>query len=522
MKNQLSVIVSKLLTNAKIPFDKNELIFQIQSHPSYPSLHSITGVLDHFSIENIAANVPINIETLKQLPCNFIAQLKDDNGQSLVNVNVSKEDYTVISNGNKKEKLNAKQFLEKFTGIIVAVEKPERTVSNISSKRQIRNFLIVAIVTLLAALLYIFNVSIINISYLLLSFIGTFISIAIIKQELGLETVIGNAFCSGGTEKKDCDAVLTSKGAEILNGYKLSDFSLFYFTTLTITSLLQINQLNISAILSLFAIPVVLYSFYYQYFIVKKWCLLCLSIAGVLIVQSPLLFLSDFVVYNLGLTEMVLFITIAFAVILSWIYLKPMLFEVNKHRKEKINFLKFQRNFDVFNTMLNKANTFNTKIDTIEEITLGNLNAKLEIVVITNPFCGHCKPVHKVIENILSKYENDVKIVIRFYINTDNIESNGVKVTTRILEIYKNQSKKETLSALHDIYNEMETNLWLEKWGTCIDVEKQIFVLKEERSWCTNNNINFTPEILINGKAYPKQYQRPEMLYFIENLIETN
>lgn len=247
MKNQLSVIVSKLLTNAKIPFDKNELSFQIQSHPSYPSLHSITGVLDHFNIENIAANIPINIETLKQLPSNFIAQLNDDNGQSLVNVNVSKEDYTVISNGNKKEKLNAKQFLEKFTGIIVAVEKPERTESNISSKRQIRNFLIV---------------------------------------------------------------------------------------------------------------------------------------------QSPLLFLSDFVVYNLGLTEIVLFITIAFAVILSWIYLKPMLFEVNKHRKEKINFLKFQRNFDVFNTMLNKANTFNTKIDTIEEITLGNLNAKLEIVVITNPFCG--------------------------------------------------------------------------------------------------------------------------------------
>lgn len=134
----------------------------------------------------------------------------------------------------------------------------------------------------------------------------------------------------------------------------------------------------------------------------------------------------------------------------------------------------------------------------------------------------HCKPVHKVIENILSKYKNDVKIVIRFYINTDNIESNGVKVTTRILEIYKNQSKKETFSALHDIYNEMETNLWLEKWGTCIDVEKQIFVLKEERSWCTNNNINFTPEILINGKAYPKKYQRPEMLYFIEDLIETN
>ena len=34
------------------------------------------------------------------------------------------------------------------------------------------------------------------------------------------------------------------------------------------------------------------------------------------------------------------------------------------------------------------------------------------------------------------------------------------------------------------------------------------------------NDINFTPEILINGKTYPKQYTKPELLYFLEELIE--
>ena len=56
--------------NYKINFE--ELEFQLLSHPSYPSLHSVTGVFDHFNIENIALEVPTNRETLEQLPiCRF-------------------------------------------------------------------------------------------------------------------------------------------------------------------------------------------------------------------------------------------------------------------------------------------------------------------------------------------------------------------------------------------------------------------------------------------------------------------
>ena len=105
-----------------------------------------------------------------------------------------------------------------------------------------------------------------------------------------METAIGNAFCSGGTEKKDCDAVLTSKGAELLKGYKLSDFSLLYFIILSFLTFVQIQNPNISFIISVIALPITIYSIYYQYFILKKWCLLCLTIVGVLWIQSFFIF----------------------------------------------------------------------------------------------------------------------------------------------------------------------------------------------------------------------------------------
>lgn len=112
---------------------------------------------------------------------------------------------------------------------------------------------------------------------------------------MGLHSTLGNAFCSNNSEKKDCDAVLTSKGAEIIKDYKLSDFSLLYFSTLfLLTFILQTNQ-SIVYTLSLVALPITIYSIYYQYKVVKKWCLLCLKIVGILWLQGFIaLIVSDY------------------------------------------------------------------------------------------------------------------------------------------------------------------------------------------------------------------------------------
>ena len=128
MQDTLFILVQRLLKSNKIPFDKDELAFQIQSHPSYPSLHAITGVLDHFNIENVAADVPANKETLVQLPDCFLAQINTEKGKDLVIVDRKKQDYFVYNSENKKEKHTEQEFIEKFTGIIVAVEKTEESV----------------------------------------------------------------------------------------------------------------------------------------------------------------------------------------------------------------------------------------------------------------------------------------------------------------------------------------------------------------------------------------------------------
>lgn len=520
MKDSLIHLVQRLLKINEIYFDKEELGFQIQSHPSYPSLHAITGVLSHFNIENVAVQVPINLETLEQLPNCFIAQLNEENSKRLVVVERKKLKYEIYSTEHKKEILLKEAFLKKFTGIIVAVEKTEGPLVKASSSK-IGEYIGLGVLVVLAAFL-VFNtaVPVYNIVYLLLSITGIIISVAIVKQELGIQTTIGDAFCSGLDTKKDCNAVLSSKGAEIIKGYKLSDFGLVYFSVLTVVTFIQIANPVLSFLVALIAILITLYSIYYQYAVVKKWCLLCLSSVGILWLQALIPILAKKDLNAFVLNDVIVFAIVTIGLWGVWSYIKPLVLEVNSLRKDKIEGVKFKRNFELFETMLNKSPQLNTSIAESQEIIFGNPNSKLEIIVVTSPFCGHCKPVHKQIHDILHKYNDNVKIKIRFNIGTQDQDNEAVKIATKLIEIYREEGEYKCLLAMNEIYENGQYKNWLKKWGSCTQKESAIIELEKEHSWCKSNAIHFTPEILINGRSFPKAYNRADLILFIEELEE--
>ncbi|MCD8413440.1 vitamin K epoxide reductase family protein [Tenacibaculum finnmarkense] len=520
MKDTLINLVQRLLKKNQIPFDKEEVSFQIQSHPSYPSLHAITGVLDHFNIENVAADVPVNTETLLQLPTSFIAQINTEEGNDLVVVEKKGENYILYNTENKKQSLSENDFLKKFTGIIVAVEESEQSTAIKTNSNVIKIIAFSLFIGLAGFILYKNATAWHTIAYLALSIIGIITSIAIIKQELGLKTAIGDAFCTGTDDKKDCDAVLTSKGAEIIKGYKLSDFSILYFTGLTLLTFFQLTDPTISYAISLVAIPITLYSIYYQYAVVKKWCFLCLSIVGLLWLQSLIPAISNTYSVDFTIANLVVFGLVSLATWLFWSYVKPLFTDIHQLKKEKIEHVKFKRNYTLFEILLQKSPQLNTQLVSGKEIIFGNKNSNLEIVIITNPFCGHCKPVHKHIDEILHRYAQNVKISIRFAISSERKEGNLLKITSRLLEIYDKQGQNNCLKAMSEIYEDGNTEAWLKKWGNCTDINYYVSELEKGSNWCKENAINFTPEILINGKYFPKEYNRTDLIFFIEDLEE--
>lgn len=523
MKDTLSFLVQSLLQKNKIKVDREELNFQIQSHPSYPSLHAITGVLTHFNIDHLALRVPIDANTLSQLPNSFIAQLKFDNTTDLVLVIRKGNKYKAILNNKKSKTLTTTDFLQEFTGILVGVEPDDTKPNNRLTTTNFIKPLLVTAILLFNILFFYSNPNLTETFYFLTTLTGVIISYLIIQHDLGLDSKIIDKICSQESKTTNCNAVLNSKGATFYKNVKLSDISLIYFISISTASLLlSITNHSFKSlyIISLIASPVVFYSIYYQLKISKNWCVLCLGIVSVLITQILFFFYTTYNFLSLSFDQ-ILIISFSFVIITSfWLFTSSKLKLEQDYKKLKIESNKFKRNFDLFNTLLSQSPIINTVLPNTPEIILGNKNASLSITVITNPFCGHCKSVHTLVESLLKTYHNNLNITIRFNINTSNPESNGVLVSSRLLELFHNEGELECLKAMHDIYTNLDAKSWLTTWNTSDNSEIYKDILEAEYNWCLDNNINFTPEILVNGQSYPKAYNRSDLTYFIEDLNE--
>ncbi|WP_282044188.1 vitamin K epoxide reductase family protein [Winogradskyella flava] len=523
MKNPLSFLVQQLLKANKITVDFDELDFQIQSHPTYPSLHAVTGVLDHFNIENLALDVPKTIDTFNQLPTTFLAQLEIDSQKQFVVITKIKNGCKITLGGTQKETLSEFEFLNQFTGILLAVEKDTTTTMSSGSllNPNLLKGLVLTTLIAFALMLILSKPSTIDLGFLCLSIIGIYISISVFKQEQGESNILVDAFCSNPSEKKSCNAVLNSKAAIIYKNLKLSDISITYFTGLALAiSFLSLSSkaIFIPKLISLMVLPITIYSIYFQSVVIKKWCFLCLSIVAVMWCQSCFNILSFQPIYDI---ESTLISVLSFSCTgILWL-LGSKFFKDNKSLKKiKIDYYKFKRNFDLFFTQLDKSKTINTYIKSKEEIVFGNSNSNLNILIITNPLCGHCKPVHNTIEQIISNYPQLTKLTIRFNINPEHPENTAVKIATRLLELYNTKSIETCLNAMHDIYGDSSPSEWLKKWNECSQPNNYLPILRDQFNWCSDNSINFTPEILINGKSYPKMFDRNDLIYFIENLEE--
>jgi uncharacterized membrane protein len=523
MNDQLIFLLSQLAKKNNINLDNDETKIQLLSHPYYPSINSITDLFNHFEIDNLAMKVETDLDTFSQLPDSFLAQIQDDNGEELVLVSKVNNKVELVYNNEKSIFKTINEFLEFWTGIIVVIEKP---IKKVVQKKGVINYIKKGVfILLLSCLSYVFmksQPSLFQIVYFLLSVSGIYISYLIVQHELGFHSKILDKFCSGQNKKTNCDAVLSSKGATLFGLFKLSDVGLVYFGTLSLGLFLTVLsgfKTNFAFIMiSSIAIPFTFISVYYQSRVVKSWCPLCLTIVSILWLQFGSLFLvKSFWENLLSLDYTYVVLTISSLVVISfWMLIQPLLKKEQEFEKLEIEHVKFKRNFNLFNAALNLTTPINVNISNTNELVFGNKKSKFNIVVVTNPMCGYCKESHKLVEKILSNEDLDLKVIIRFNVSPENMESPGTKIALKILELYKNEEK--CLQALSDIYGAMDAESWMKKWGNTSNNDF-LETLRNEKDWCSLNKINFTPSILVNGKQYPKEYGRMDLLYFLDELI---
>jgi uncharacterized membrane protein len=500
--------VIKWLKHLGFKISSNWLRLRLESHPDYPSLSALQDTLSEIGINSYAC------EGTKE-------ELAAEKKPFLAHFNVS-DGYIRFFKTVTEAEDQVKDFDKQWSGHVMFADNPANygnTEHNQEYKTATRNryFFIAAIsIFILAAItLSISNENIPALFLTLTGFTGLYFSWLITEKELGISNSITDKICSVAVHSR-CESVLFSKGARLFTWLSWGDMGIVFFTASVLFLLTtQLTNLPITFyhFLSVAGLVFPLYSLWYQWRVVKQWCMLCIAVLAVLVINAVigLVNLYEPVVINALVYPAILFTVLFITTLCVWQIIKYLYGKSIGAIASEIKALRLKRNPDIFNALLDKEeyNSMNMP-EPDEAICFGKPDAPYKIVMACNPYCGPCSKAHHAIEELYENNPDDFSVSIRFALR----ENNDADKTVQIAKTIMKAARINPFKAVKDWYRLFD----MEKYNTLHTVNGLDVNSYTERhiQWCKNAGINATPTLFINGKRLPGIYNWKEFVELME------
>jgi uncharacterized membrane protein len=511
-QNNLEEIVQKLGLNVT----ENTLKSAFKFHPDYPSLSTLSDVLSEWKVDNLA--VKISIQQLQEI--NFPAIAHIDDGREGYFVLLQKfENQQVTYWDSEKGTIteSIELFTSKWQGVTLLLEITEKSAEpnfvensrkqTFSTAEKWLGFITLGLVawggfmiaeTWQNALLW------------LIVGLGTAVSTIILLGEYGIKNPTIEKLCNLNNQT-NCDTVLASSGSKLFKYFSWAEIGFWYFVGSSIFTLIcflshQFDYLSTLTIVSLIALPYTVFSVYYQWQIVKKWCTLCLVIQAILVLEFIILFNDN--ALSISSINSVYLLTISLLLPTAiWGFIKPSLEKARTLPDLERSVMTYRYNTNLFTNLLENQRYVHTGMS---NITAGNPEASVLITMVSNPFCGPCAKAHEAVEKLLEGYTDYIKVE---YVFTGNPQSE--EVIKHLCSLPEEQQHE----ALHDWYKVVNYEKWAAKYPTIIsqDAENQLI---EHRAWSNQAQISHTPTFFVNGKELVSPYTIQDLKYHVKVLGE--
>ena len=520
-------ILSQYLLHLNIPISKDYCNKLITSHPDYPSLLSLADTMDRLGIEHQIGR--IDEDHLDAVSFPYIIFTEADQG-----------DLYLVKNEQELTKLKDSSILNYWKGLVLKVE-PQDTITDEGNNKKYKSEQLLkgvsfAVAAALMGLSILSVIQVFSISYVALVLtvvIGLGIGYVLFGKEVGIKYKAVESFCNTNT-RTNCDRILNSETATLFGFFSLSEaaFSYFLFQFAIAVLLFPFVGSNslmwVLAVSSTLAVPVIIFSIYYQALVAKTWCKLCLGVSAVLIAQL-VHFALQFGTGSLSTADLqvvpfiaALFVFIPIASFL--IVIKSRLLDANEAMNSLATASGVKYNMDVFAHLLMKERRIAPGLFQEKELIIGNKTASVELTMAANLNCYPCHVAyHKVIQ-LVNMYPQHVRLSLRLTESRNLISS--ISASSYLIRYWE-----------HYIYGtEQEsdkTKLLLSSW---YDAEKrkaiaQTFPLKTEElekkgseekhyDWMQQAGITHTPTFFVNGYELPKKYNVEDLMVMLPSLVD--
>ncbi|MEZ2334086.1 vitamin K epoxide reductase family protein [Mucilaginibacter sp. RCC_168] len=529
----------RLLDLLHVKVTATTLTREIEEHPDYPSLLSISDVLNNHGVENMG--IRVDPQKLEELPCPFITQVKGVKGGA--------EFFTVVREVSKntihffeQEKnqwtsLAKEDFLKRWSGVALlaeakddAGEKDYNKKIKEENRKNIIQYLsafcipVIAIIAGLMALVQSGTTALLPFAFSLLTLAGAITGALLLWYELDQHNPVLQQICSAG-KKVNCGAILQSKAAKIA-GISWSAIGFSYFMgillLLLFSGVTNPAVLFVASWLNVIAVPYVVFSIYYQWRIAKQWCVLCLCVQGLLVLQLAATLTGGWhTLLSLSAIEPGLIISTVTALVIPFIVVTLLIpaFQKAKESKRTSNELqKLKHNQEIFEALLQKQKML-TNVPGDLGITLGNPNGAYKLIKVCNPYCGPCAKAHQPMEDLLEN-NPDVRIQILFTA-TNSDEDMKAPPVKHLLAIAEKNEESIVKRALDDWYlaEKKDYEVFAAKYPMNGELKQQNAKVEAMKNWCDTTGIEFTPTFFVSMPSEGNEtvyYQLPSIYSVVD------
>ncbi|XLS30476.1 vitamin K epoxide reductase family protein [Flavobacteriaceae bacterium M23B6Z8] len=515
--NDIPFTLMKLFKKKRISVDKNAFSYYLKSHPEYPQILSIVNALDHFNIKYGVYQADSIQEVAASDNC-FLGTFRGKNG----NVRLA-----LVEHKNNYFKVNAtklpENIIEKSWGNMALILEDNPELKKTYSKNVIAKSITVGLVLTLILISAGFSTSVLGFS--LLAAIGVLLSMFALKDVFNFNNAFQEKICTI-SKQSDCKTVITSKKWKLFKLLDFADLSFAFFVSqlllLIILSILDLSipffrvQFFALIMTPLFAIP----SIYYQKFVVKVWCPVCLGIVLTLTLEFFFIFLifkHELIISLLDFDFIFLNLSVFIAIYFIWRSFKKLLIRNHELISKVIIRNRTLNDYQMFKNILVSGKKINTDL---KYINFNNNNTNLNVTLITDPFCEYCSSMFRKLDVLLANKQAFVNWNIVFNVDL-NEEPDFDKAIYRTMMNLQMSNKTDIKAAMRDWYNTTNEKKWIKKYEEPnLDVQKIDHILTNQHEWCHKSGISYTPAVLINGHELPKLYTIDDLFFMIDELLE--
>lgn len=500
----------------------------LEEHPDYPGLLSISDVLNQHGIETLA--LMLAPEKLDQAPTPFITLAKGEKNDITFFTVVREIKDRRFSFFDLEKQAWVNGGAERLTGPVLLADVGEQAgeknyIQHLREERRKRllSRLIVAcipVIVLMSGGVSLFQEGVdalLPFIFALLTLTGALIGVLLLWYEVDQYNPALKQICSTG-KKVNCRAVLHSKASKIA-GISWSAIGVTYFTgellLFLCTGITTLSTLALVSWINLLALPYVVFSVYYQWRVARQWCLLCLGVQAVLVLQGATAFAGGW--YGLVFLNPALVLKAVAAFAFPGVAVLKLLPALQRAKESKDNLNKLQRlkhNPQIFDAMLARQKVLTEPTEGLG-IVLGNPQATHKIIKVCNPYCGPCAQAHVPMEELL---DNNPNVMLQIIFTATNAEGDVRTPPVRhLLAVAEEGNEKRTKQALDDWYlaKKKDYDAFASKYSVNGAQARQEARIEAMREWCDKTGIAFTPTFFVNGRQLPEIYTAGDLKYFL-------